>query len=388
MRTLFRTASQNSKVRSELTDVLDARPQIFALVPTGSGWRYTMKTSAIALSLWLLASPVGAQWPTFPTPGIPRTADGKPNLAAPAPRTPDGKPDFSGLWAPAPADFIYAFDVIQDPKDESIFLPPAEALFKKHLSDFRRDNPVGHCLPGGPVNILTGLHRIMQSPTVMAMLYQLGSNWYRQIFLDGRQLPRDPNPAWFGYSVGHWDGDILVVDTAGFNDRTWLDMAGHPHSEQLRVTERLRRIDFGHIQRQITFDDPQTLTKPLTFSLPLSYALNTEIQESICEDRDSAHLVGKANARAQLSSAVLAKYVGTYQYREGPMDVALAMGLTQRVTLIEGQLYLQALPLIAQTETKFESTGAAAEFLVDKNGAVTHLVLSLTEGDAKYDRKP
>jgi len=146
-----------------------------------------MKTSAIGLSLWLLASPLGAQWPTFPTPGIPRTADGKPNLAAPAPRTPEGKPDFSGLWAPAPADFTYVFDVIQDPRDESIFLPAAEALFKKHLSDFRRDNPVGHCLPGGPVNILTGLHRIMQSPTVVAMLYQLGSNWYRQIFLDGRR---------------------------------------------------------------------------------------------------------------------------------------------------------------------------------------------------------
>ena len=123
-----------------------------------------------------------------------------------------------------------------------------------------------------------------------------------------------------------------MVETAGFNDRTWLDMAGHPHSEQLRVTQRLRRIDFGHIQRQIIFDNPQTLTKPLTFSLPLSYALDTEIQESICEDRDSAHLVGNANAGVQLSSAVLAKYVGTYQCREGPTSVASFMGLTHRVT--------------------------------------------------------
>src|SRR5690348_2565817 len=106
--------------------VLDARSLNFCYT-SGSGWRYTMKTSAIALSLWLLASPLGAQWPTFPTPGIPRTADGKPNLTAPAPRTPEGKPDFSGLWAPAPADFIYVFDVIQDPRDESIFLPAAEA---------------------------------------------------------------------------------------------------------------------------------------------------------------------------------------------------------------------------------------------------------------------
>ena len=138
------------------------------------------------------------------------------------------------------------------------------------------------------MTILTpGLHRIMQSPTVVALLYEGGSR-YRQIFLDGRQLPRNPNPAWMGYSVGHWDGDTLVVETAGFNDRTWLDMAGHPHSYQLRVTERFRRIDFGHIQRQITFEDPQALTKPLTFSLALSYAPDTEMLENICEDRDSA----------------------------------------------------------------------------------------------------
>src|SRR5215831_18331455 len=109
-----------------------------------------MRKIAIALFLCLLAIPLDAQWPDFPTPGIPRTADGKPNLAAPAPRTPEEKPDFSGLWQPGPTPYSYGFDVIQDPKDENIFLPAAEALFKKHLSDFRRDNPVGHCLPGGP----------------------------------------------------------------------------------------------------------------------------------------------------------------------------------------------------------------------------------------------
>jgi hypothetical protein len=327
-----------------------------------------------------------AQWLNFPTPGIPRTADGKPNLTAPAPRTAEGKPDFSGLWRPAPNP--YFLDVIQDPKDESIFLASAEALFKKHLSDFRRDNPVSHCLPGGPFTILAGgLHRIMQSPTVLALLYEAGSN-YRQIFLDGRQLPRDPNPAWLGYSVGHWDGDTLVVETAGFNDRTWLDMAGHPHSEQLRVTERFRRIDFGHIQRQITFEDPQTLTKPLTFSLALSYAPDTEILENICEDRDSPHLVGRANTRRELSSASLARYVGTYEFREGSAAVASFMGRTQTVAVIDGTLYLNALPMIPQSETIFDSTGAAAEFVVDRNGAVTHLILSQTEGDAKYERKP
>jgi hypothetical protein len=350
-----------------------------------------MHKIAIALSLWLLAIPLGAQWPDFPTPGIPRTADGKPNLSAPAPRTREGRPDFSGLWLPdlRPGPTPYSLDVIRDPKDESIFLPPAEALFKKHLSDFRRDNPVGHCLPGGPLTILTpGLHRIMQSPTVMALLYTLDGR-YRQIFLDGRQRPRDPDPAWWGYSVGHWDGDTLVVETASFNDRTWLDMAGHPHSEQLRVTETYRRIDFGHIQRRITFDDPQTLTKPLTFSLDLRYAPDTEIQEYICEDRDSAHLVGNANTGIELSSASLKGYEGTYEFRGGgSAAVAGFMGTTQTVRLIDGTLYLNALPLIPQSKTRFESTGAAAEFKVDTNGAVTRLILSQTEGDAEYDRKP
>ena len=348
-----------------------------------------MHKIAIALFPWLLAIPLCAQWPDFPTPGIPRTADGKPNLNAPAPRTPEGKPDFSGLWRPdiRPGPTPYYLDVIQDPKDESIFLPTAEALFKKHLSDFRRDNPVSHCLPGGPLNILSpGLHRIMQSPTVVALLY--GNNYYRQIFLDGRQLPGDPDPTWWGYSVGHWDDDTLVVETAGFNDRTWLDMAGHPHSEQLRVTERLHRIDFGHIQRQITFDDPQTLTKPLTFSLALNYAPDTEIAESICEDRDSVHQVGNTNTGIELSSVSLERYEGTYEFREGSAAVASFMGANQTVRQIDGTLYLNALPLIPQSETRFESTGAAVEFRFDTNGAVTQLILRQTEGDAKYDRKP
>jgi hypothetical protein len=284
--------------------------------------------------------------------------------------------------------YPYFLDVIQNPKDESMFLPAAEALFKKHLSDFRRESPFSRCLPSGPLtNLFPGLHRIMQSPTVVALLFEGGSR-YRQIFLDGRQLPRDPNPAWMGYSVGHWDGDTLVVETAGFNDRTWLDMAGHPHSEQLRVTERFRRIDFGHIQRQITFDDPQTLAKPLTFSLALDYAPDTEMLENICEDRDSAHLVGTVDSGVELSAATLRRYVGTYEFSGGSAGVAGFMGSTQTVALIDGTLYLNALPLIPQTETRFDSTGAAAEFFVDSNGAVTHLILSQTEGDAKYDRKP
>jgi hypothetical protein len=187
--------------------------------------------------------------------------------------------------------------------------------------------------------------------------------------MDGRKLPKDPNPTWLGYSVGHWEGDTLVVESAGFNDRSWLDRAGHPHSENLRVTEKFRRTDFGHMQFQITYDDPETLTKALSFSLAVNFVADT-------------------NAGVELSSAVLAKYLGRYEFREGSRVVAAFMGMHQNVTLINGRLYLNALPMIPQSETKFESTGAAAEFFVDANGNVTRLVLAQTEGDAIYDRKP
>ena len=346
-----------------------------------------MNRIVITVALWLLPVPLCAQWLDFRTRGIPRTVDGKPNLTASAPRTPDGNPDLSGLWRPELNP--YRFDLIQDPKDEDIFRPAAEVTFLKRVADFRRDDPVTHCLPGGPSEILNGMYRISQTPTMLAQLNEGGSGRDRQIFVDGRKLPKDPHPSWLGSSVGHWEGDTLVVETAGFNDRSWLDRAGHPHSESLRVTERFRRVDFGHMQFQITFDDPETLTKPLSISLAVNYAPDTEMMESVCEnERDTVRLVAEATARVELSSAVLAKYTGTYEYRGGSTNVLGFMGRTQKVSLINGQLYLNANPLIPQSETKFDSTGAAAEFVMDANGKVTHLVLSQTEGDARYDRKP
>jgi hypothetical protein len=212
----------------------------------------------------------------------------------------------------------YRFDVIQDLKDEVIFRPEAEAVFLKRVKDFRRDDPVTNCLPGGPSEMLNTTYRIIQSPTVVAVLYESGTGRYRQIHMDGRKLPQDPNPTWLGYSVGHWEGDTLVIESAGFNARSWLDRAGHPHSESLRVTEKFRRIDFGHAQFQITYDDPETLTKPLSFSLAVNYAADTDMLENVCNESDrKVHMVGSANTGVQLSSAVLAKYAGRYEFREG-----------------------------------------------------------------------
>jgi hypothetical protein len=347
-----------------------------------------MDRIAITATLWLLPAPVFAQWLNQPTTGIPRTADGKPNLTSPAPRTADGKPDLSGMWRPEVN--AYRFDMIQDLKDEGVFRPRAEDLFLKRVADFRHDDPVTLCLPGGPSEVLNTTYRIIQSPTVIALLFESGTGRYRQIYLDGRNLPQDPNPTWLGYSVGHWDGDTLVVESAGFNDRTWLDRAGHPHSESLRVTERFRRADFGHMQFQITFDDPETLTRPLSFSLAVNYAADTDMLENVCNESESnkVHMVATANARVQLSPAVLGKYTGRYEFRDGSRTVAGFMGMTQNVTVHNGRLYLNALPLIPQSDTRFESTGATAEFVLDANGKVTRLVLAQTEGDAIYDRRP
>ena len=344
-----------------------------------------MQRIAIAAALWLLPLSLWAQWLDWRTPGIPRAADGKPDLTAPAPRTPDGKPDFSGLWQPEVNP--YRFDVIQDLQDEAIFRPAAEAIFMDRVKDFRRDDPVTSCLPGGPSEMLNTMYRIIQSPTVVALLYESGTGRYRQIYMDGRNLPKNPNPTWLGYSVGHWEGDTLAVETVGFNDRTWLDRAGHPHSESLRVTERFRRKDFGHLQYHITFDDPETLTKPLTLSLAVNYRPDTDMLENVCNEnnRDKVHMVGTATTGAPVGATVLARYTGRYRFRDGSRTVAGFMGMSQNVTLMRGQLYLNALPLIPQTETKFESTGAVAEFFLDASGTVTRLVLSQTEGDAIYD---
>src|SRR5438874_4156291 len=346
-----------------------------------------MKRIVIAWVLLLFPVSLCAQWLDWRTPGIPRTADGKPNLTAPAPRTPDGKPDFSGLWQPEVNP--YRFDLIQDLQDEAIFRPGAEAIFNERVKNFHRDDPVTNCLPAGPLEMLSAMYRIMQSPTVVALLYESGTRRYRQIYMDGRKLPEDPNPTWLGYSVGHWEGDTLVVESTGFNDRTWLDRAGHPHSENLRVTERFWRVDFGHMQYQITFDDPETLTKPLTLSLAVNYRPDTDMLENVCNEnnRDKVHMVGTANKGLHIGSVILEKYTGTYAFREGSRAVVGFMGMNQNVSLVNGRLYLNALPLIPQSETMFESTGAVAEFFLDADGKVTRLVLRQTEGEAIYDPK-
>jgi hypothetical protein len=344
-----------------------------------------MQKIVIFTALWLLPVSLSAQWLNFKTPGIPRTADGKPNLTAPAPRTVDGHPDLSGLWQASPN--MYFLDVIQKIDDESIFKPAAEAIFQKRAADYSRDFPNTHCLPLGPGAIFALPFRIIQSAGIVALLD--GQGGYRQIFMDGRELPKDPNPTWRGYSIGHWEGDALAVETAGFNDRSWLDGSGHPHSENLRVTERFRRVDFGHMQFQVTFDDPETLTNPLTLSLPVDYQADTEMDEYVCEnERDTAHLVGKVNRGVQLRVATLAKYAGTYELTGDNPGAALFFGgKTVTFTVVDGHLYLKAFPLIPQSETRFDALPGVVQFSVEASGAVTSVTISGAEGDATWVRK-
>jgi hypothetical protein len=199
--------------------------------------KFMTRLAAAALCI----APLPAQWLNYPTPGIPRTADGKPNLSAPAPRMPDGKPDLSGLWRDDQSGAGAAEKAIAAIAPQ----PWADALSKKRKEELYKDDMGVLCQPFGP-RAGAGVRKVVQTPGLIVFLDD--DLTYRQIFLDGRPLPKDPNPAWMGYSVGHWDGDTLVIESAGFNDRTWLDDAGHPHSELLHVTERLRRRDFGHLE--------------------------------------------------------------------------------------------------------------------------------------------
>ena len=256
----------------------------------------------IAGVLLATAGAAQAQWLNYPTPGIPRTSDGKPNLSAPAPRTADGKPDLSGLWQAddlARGDGRHFFDIAQDLKAGELSpLPWADALQREREDNNHKDDPYAHCVPPGVPRINNTLHpfKIIQIPQLTVMLHELATgSTFRQVFTDGRPLPKDPQPTWLGYSVGRWDGDTLVVDTTGFNDGGWLDTRkGRPHSDLLHVTERFRRRDFGHMNIDVTIDDAKAYTKPWTVKLGLLLLPDTELLEGACEnDQDRDHLVGK-----------------------------------------------------------------------------------------------
>jgi len=245
----------------------------------------------------LLATAVSGQWLNYPTPGIPRSAEGKPDLLAPAPRAANGKPDLSGLWEPASKGSDPQFlDVAKNVAGGLPFQPWAAAAVKARREDLNKDDPDGHCQPLGLVKM--HLHpyprKTIQVPGLLLILFERNTE-YRQIFTDGRALPVDPQPGYNGYSVGKWDGDTLVVESIGFKDGLWLDISGTPLTDAAKVTERFRRPNFGNLEIEVTVDDPKAYTKPWSIQVKQTIALDTDMLEFVCQEneKDVPHLVGK-----------------------------------------------------------------------------------------------
>jgi len=260
-----------------------------------------MNSIALVVAALLIFAPTAfAQWANNPDSSLPRTRDGKPNLSAPAPKTPDGKVNLSGVWLPAadpngkpqgvenqifPRYFI---NIAADLKQDDVpFQPSARSLFIQRLQNGGKDSPVAHCKPSGvpSLNSVPLPYKIIQTPRLILILYE-ENNVFRQVFLDGRQPVKDPEPRWMGYSTGKWEGETLVVDTIGFNDQSWLDAMGHPHTENMHLTERFRRRDTGHLEVEITIDDPKTYTRPITYTQKATILPGEDLLEYFCTENE------------------------------------------------------------------------------------------------------
>ncbi len=253
---------------------------------------------------------LSAQWLNYPTAGIPRTPDGKPNLSAPAPKAPDGKPDLSGLWAIRTSgrqDLEYFLDINKVVKGGLPYKPGiGEMAHARARPENKLTQPISHCLPTGllvehtvPAS-MGGVQKIVQTPGLVFILFEYNMMW-RQIFTDGRPMPTEPEPAWNGYSIGKWDGDTLVVETSGFKDGQWLDGSGNPLSDAAKVTERFRRPDFGHMEVEFTIEDPKSYTRPWTITLPKYLLPDTDLIEYVCleNERDLKHMVAPSASTAK-----------------------------------------------------------------------------------------
>jgi hypothetical protein len=267
------------------------------------------------LAIAIFPAALFAQWPAYKAASAPRLPDGKVNMDAPAPKTVDGHPDFSGVWSlglvpgippPPPANSIGStpFKGVRPFQDlPSLFpdglpmQPWAAELRKQRLAEHSKDHPDAHCLPLNP--ILLHAHnqprKIIQTPNLIVMIYE-ANDGLRQIFMDGRPLPNnEPDPWWYGYSIGHWEGETLVVQTTGFREPGWIDEEGTPITSAARVTERFRRLNYGTLEIEITVDDPKTFTRPWSYKLHQRLMPDTELIEFVCLENNTSvnHLVGK-----------------------------------------------------------------------------------------------
>ena len=345
-------------------------------------------------AVWLLilaaltSPPVAAQWLDLPTPGLPRTADGKPDLTAAAPKLPDGKPDLSGIWERSSLRYYNNIAADLTPADVQ---PWAETLFQRRRADLGKDSMEVRCLPYGPAATTTPYAHIKVVQTSTLILMLLDDLTYRQIHLDGRQLPVDPNPSWMGYSVGRWEGDTLIVQSNGFTDQSWLDYDGHPHTEALRVTERYRRRDIGHLDLDVTFEDPGAYNRPWTVSVPLELLPDTELLEYVCDENEKStvHMTGTPAGQSPVAVAreTLARYAGTYEIPDEDGVKRVVVSLSDAGLFLDfaetGSEYL-----VPTSDTDFHMSGTVVHFAADGQGTITHLVIRTVESEETAIRKP
>ena len=273
------------------------------------------KLIVIVSLLGACTAPIFAQWPRYRVPAVPRTSAGAPDLNAPAPRTPDGKPDLSGIWenfrkpgdSPVrsvnaqffddrPPSLVNEFrDIGENVKGGLPLQPWAATLKQQRTAEHSKDNPDAHCLPLGLMQLHThpDPRRIVQTPSLVVFLYEANYG-VRQIHVDGRPAPNnDPQPWWYGYSRGRWEGDTFVVETTNFRDGGWLDVNGSPLTDAGKMTERFRRPNYGTLTIDITVDDPKAYTRPWSVSLSQRLMVDSEMLEFICleNEKSSEHYV-------------------------------------------------------------------------------------------------
>jgi hypothetical protein len=258
----------------------------------------------IAMALCAAVASAGAQWIVHPTAGVPRMPDGSPNLNAPPPRTADGRIDFSGMWQAArllPCDDVNRMctDLPISAQFGNIGagltggLPYSDWAKERMAQRKSWTDPYTNCItPGGPrMHLLPTMKKFVQTPALLLMLNEYNTH-FRQVFLDGRALPADPNPTWNGYSSARWEGETLVIDSLGYRDDQWLDTRASPLTNAARVTERLRRPAFGRLEIELTVNDPRAYTAPWTVTLEQAIVLDTDLLDANCweNEKDVDHL--------------------------------------------------------------------------------------------------
>jgi hypothetical protein len=259
----------------------------------------------VVITVLALSVSPAAQWLKYPTPGLPRLANGEANLTAPPPRAADGRPDLSGVWmleAPCPAGGCLDYPAGAEFLNFGArigglpYQPWAAELVRQRTADHGRDDPVAFCRPAGALRLLTfpPPRKILQLPGLVVILSERDVT-FRQVFMDGRPLPSDPAPSYNGYSIGRWEGDTLVVTTIGFHDGIWLDRNGSPMTDVARLTERYRRVNYGQLDVEVTVDDPKAYTRPWSTTLKQVLAADTDLLDYYCLDneQDAKHATGR-----------------------------------------------------------------------------------------------